>query len=267
MINLRPEYAARAIVKFFSDANGENHRYRSWEHCYLAFANARKSKMEGKEIDFDYLSLHLANYLSSWGMLRNSFLLDRDYRTHLGIIDILFEDEYLDLWTCLPKPEKNQLERFWDMIIEIRERLVEKYVEGSIPNVGKPVSVTDTLLTKILLGTCGCIPAYDRFYELGVGCFGGTQSLGQRSYSEIVKYHRDTWEMINKHLNNVIPVTKDDPTVSYPPMKLMDMCIWQIGYHISEFDKENYDEKTKTGRRFKDLSEDEKYHVLDELMN
>lgn len=36
-----------------------NHRFKSWEYCYTAFGNLDS---------VDYLSLHLAFYLASWGM-------------------------------------------------------------------------------------------------------------------------------------------------------------------------------------------------------
>ena len=52
-----------------ADKNG---RYRSWEHCYKTFNDARNSTSP----DLDYLSLHLGFYLASWGMYRgSSFLL------------------------------------------------------------------------------------------------------------------------------------------------------------------------------------------------
>ena len=107
MINLQPEYAAKAILKFLADANGSNHRYRSWDHCYMAFRNVRKKKAEdlNKEVDKDLLSLHLSCYLSSWGMLRNSFLLDRDYRTHLETVRIIFDQKYEKLWGLPVKQE------------------------------------------------------------------------------------------------------------------------------------------------------------------
>ncbi len=46
----------------------ENGRYRSWEHCYECFYKAREQRDDPDREDLvDYLSLHLAFYLASWG--------------------------------------------------------------------------------------------------------------------------------------------------------------------------------------------------------
>ena len=58
-------------------------RFRSWEHNYKVFHDARKNDNP----DYNYLSLHLSFYLASWGMYRgSSFLLQKDYRIHIPII-------------------------------------------------------------------------------------------------------------------------------------------------------------------------------------
>ena len=63
-----------AAQTFYDDARAnENGRSRSWEHCYRVFRDARTDPSP----DYDYLSLHLAFYLASWGMYRgSSFLLE-----------------------------------------------------------------------------------------------------------------------------------------------------------------------------------------------
>lgn len=84
-----------AINKYYSVMEAdENARYLSWEHCYKIFQEAHK-KDELTNEDIDYLSLHLAFYLASWGMLRgSSFLLQKDYRVHIDIINELYKPCY-----------------------------------------------------------------------------------------------------------------------------------------------------------------------------
>ena len=258
MINLKPEYAAKAIRKFLSDAEGPNHRYRSWDHCHIAFMNARKQESEGKEIDKDLLSLHLSCYLSSWGMLRNSFLLDRNYRTHLGIVNILLDDADYELLWGFPSNQDDEalntenLKKYWTVIKTARDTFTAAYAVDSI---------TDTLVTKILLGTCGCIPATDRLYKKGLGAFGGTQYFGLNAYAKIVRYYWSSWDEICGHLMGVSLVSKEDSSTPYPPMKLMDMCFWQIGSCI-----ELHDIGRVGNQKFYKLPEDEKYAVLDGLL-
>ena len=52
-----------------------HHRYLSWEYCHEAFRLNRRPQIDAT---IDYLCLHLAWYLASWGMLRNSFLMQKD---------------------------------------------------------------------------------------------------------------------------------------------------------------------------------------------
>ena len=77
---------AKAALKFYNDPlRGTNGRYCSWEHCYKVFHDARVKRQGGELPDYDYLSLHLAFYLASWGMYRgSSFLLQQDYKKQLG---------------------------------------------------------------------------------------------------------------------------------------------------------------------------------------
>ena len=71
-------------IKFFNDLKADEHgRYRSWEHCYSHFINARKNN----NVNVDYLSLQLAFYLERWGMFRGySFLMKKDYRVNIQVL-------------------------------------------------------------------------------------------------------------------------------------------------------------------------------------
>ena len=54
-----------SVEKYLSNmVQDSNHRFKSWEYCYTAFGNLDS---------VDYLSLHLAFYLASWGMYRGEF--------------------------------------------------------------------------------------------------------------------------------------------------------------------------------------------------
>ena len=64
----------------------------SWQHCYNAFILNRSNVDDNT---FDYLALHLAFYLASWGMYRgSSFLLQKDYKVHIPIVKIIMEKQY-----------------------------------------------------------------------------------------------------------------------------------------------------------------------------
>lgn len=81
-----------AAQTFYDDARAnENGRSRSWEHCYRVYRDARTDPSP----DYDYLSLHLAFYLASWGMYRGScFLLQKDYKVLSPVVEKVLKPEY-----------------------------------------------------------------------------------------------------------------------------------------------------------------------------
>lgn len=85
-----------AALRFYTDTVRDTKgRYRSWEHCYKVFHDARMKRQRGESPDYDYLSLHLAFYLASWGMYRgSSFLLQQDYTVHEDAVVEILHEEY-----------------------------------------------------------------------------------------------------------------------------------------------------------------------------
>jgi len=147
------------IDKYYSALKDDkNARYLSWEHCYRQFIKAHNQKGLTDE-DIDYLSLHLAFYFASWGMLRgSSFLLQKDYKVHIDIIKELFKPCYDNLWgvRCIELQEHQNLDSLMELIKKIKAIYAAKK-----KNVGKTdTAISDILVTKVLLGTLGCIPAY-----------------------------------------------------------------------------------------------------------
>ena len=59
--------------------------------------------------------------------------------------------------------------------------LIEKIRQGSL--YPSAVTVTDTLVTKILMGTLGCTPAYDRFLKAGLEEKGFSSSFSRKNFN------------------------------------------------------------------------------------
>jgi len=213
-----------AAQTFYDDARAnENGRSRSWEHCYRVFRDARTDPSP----DCDYLSLHLAFYLASWGMYRgSSFLLQKDYKVLSPIVEKILKPEY----DCL----------FGVACVGLRD----SEVQGSLENLNKYIAkhfepirnevagrevttpVSPVLITKILMGTLGCVPAYDRFFQDGVATYKvTTQEYSLESVRKLAKFyeaHNDRLEEARRGMR-----TED---LVYPQMKLLDMGFWQIGF-------------------------------------
>ena len=203
-----------------SDSNG---RYRSWEHCYKCFHDARNNPT----VDLDYLSLQLAFYLASWGMYRgSSFLLQKDYQVHVPVVEEVLKPQY----DCL----------FGIECIELRKKDVQKclaeldaFMKTHYDNIRKSVKkievknkLSSTLTTKILMGVLGCVPAYDRYFIDGIKEQKVTTGIYNiKSLLRLV----DFYEKNRNRLENARREFKVYE-MPYPQMKLLDMGFWQLGF-------------------------------------
>ena len=155
-----------AAQTFYDDARANgNGRSRSWEHCYRVFRDARTDPSP----DYDYLSLHLAFYLASWGMYRGScFILQKDYKVHTPIVEKVLKPEY-DCLFGVACADLRKLE-VQDSLEKLRKYIAKHFRPIRDEVAGRKVAsdVSPVLITKILMGTLGCVPAYDTFFEKGV---------------------------------------------------------------------------------------------------
>ena len=216
-----------AAQTFYDDARtNANGRSRSWEHCYRVFRDARTDPSP----DYDYLSLHLAFYLASWGMYRGScFILQKDYKVHTPIVEEILKPEYDCLFGLACADLRND---------DVRAQYTKlyKYIDAYFDPIREKVAgrkhtnpVSPVLITKILMGTLGCVPAYDRFFQDGVATYKVTmQEYSLKSILRLV----DFYEEHNDRLEEARRGFEGDGLI-YPQMKLLDMGFWQIGFEKS----------------------------------
>lgn len=218
-------------LKFYNKLReDENGRYRSWEYCYKIFHDAHiADKIDDDFID--YLCLHLSFYLASWGMYRgSSFLLQRDYRVHKPVIKILLENNYDSLWGIeinQYKDKENQ-EKLEELVKRIKEiyNEIRLGVKETIPQNG----LSDTLVTKVLMGTLGCVPAYDRYFISGVRNEKvASGKFNIKSIMELVNFYNKYYSDFEQARSQM---TVDG--MEYPQMKILDSCFWQIGFELDE---------------------------------
>ena len=218
----------KSSTEFYNDLKiDENGQYRSWEHCYSHFIKARGSK----EIDYDYLSLQLAFYLASWGMYRgSSFLLQKDYKVHIPVVKELLSKEYDALAgiECIEfRKESNQ-----QLLREINSFLGQYYdkIRREVKGQELKNQLSFTLITKILMGTLGCVPAYDRYFIAGIKKQKVT--TGNYNLKSIMKLV-DFYEKNSVRLESVREKMEVDG-MPYPQMKMLDMGFWQIGFELDK---------------------------------
>lgn len=202
----------------------QNMRYRSFDHCYFYFQkNYKKYRDDAIK---DTMALHLFAYLSSWGMMRNSFLLQKDYQFNREVVEIIAKK--------MVDAANNNKNLSAKDLIELRDEIKEYYIGEKYYKFDKSVSamkeykidnVSDTLITKILLGTTGQVPAYDTNAKKAMKTCGICMSFGKRGIKQIYNFAYENKYAI-KHVRKII---KRELGVKYPPMKIVDMYLWQRG--------------------------------------
>lgn len=219
------DYIVRSATEFYNQLKSDKDgRYRSWEYCYGHFMDARQLVP-----DYDYLSLHLAFYLASWGMYRgSSFLLQKDYRIHIPVVKELLKPKYNELAgiECV-KYKKTEIQ---SLLGEINNFLNNYYNEVRVQvkeNMPRN-NLSDTLITKVLMGTLGCVPAYDRYFIKGIK--NQKVSTGIYNISSLLKLV-DFYESNKIKLENTRHGLKVNGR-PYPQMKMLDMGFWQIGFEL-----------------------------------
>lgn len=261
------------VKKYYSSFQNLNEgdagsRYKSWEYCHQFFLD-NKDKFKGKFKDGvlvknedltpeqksirDLMALHLGFYLASWGMYRgSSFLLNRDYKAHLKAVDIILESKYKSLWNFNPTDEESiecadkllfsQSENNRGIYWRIKEEAYKSISDpesnlSSSCNSPSDVEPTDTLITKILLGTFACIPAFDRFFKKGVESCNEDhpkeEILSTNCEPNPLKNFKDISKFALNHSDSISFFKNDDNfngLKDYPVMKIVDMYFWQKGY-------------------------------------
>lgn len=226
------EMFIKSVSTFYGEIQkDENARFRSWEHCYKSFYDARKNDNQ----DYDYLSLQLAFYLASWGMYRgSSFLLQKDYKVHIPVVKEIMKNEY----DCLlgvacadfrKEDVQSKLEKLNDTLSSYYDD-----IRKSVKDINIKKGLSATLLTKILLGTLGCVPAYDRYFIEGIKDQKVTTGIyNTRSLLGLVDFYKENYAQLERVRKGMHVYD-----LKYPQMKLLDMGFWQIGFEI-EFRKDN----------------------------
>ena len=228
----------------------------SWEHCHGAFLKI-KNKYNDPQTDMttddmDFLCLSLGWYLASWGMLRNSFLNEYSHEIHKDAIQLIYDHRWDSLWDI----DYAALTRVQAKCIQTLATELEDTYKRIHHFERDDYQLTDTLKTKILLGTIACVPAYDRFFVCALRHSLDKTNLCAKSLlelSEVYITYRNEFASMQAHCNHG----------NYPSAKLLDMCFFKYGVELSKIEEEfkkiikshipNFNARNKEGRDITNL--------------
>ena len=213
--------------------DGQNGRFKSWEHCYKFFSEPT--------LDRRTASLHLGFYLASWGMYRGSApIFRKDFTIHNDAVCLLMSDKYGSLKDL--KIESVTQDNF-NLICDLIDKISEIYTRQLVdlkPNDNKinrhnfkedkSKVPSETLITKILMGTLACTPAFDTYFNYALKVL--PQTTGTLSFP-----NEHSNRSIKKKLALVFGWAKNfdwsceklGEISFYPNVKCLDMYLWKYG--------------------------------------
>ncbi|WP_221410360.1 hypothetical protein [Apibacter muscae] len=208
-------------------------RYASFDYCFNYFKATDINK------DFEKSCLVLATYLASWGMFRgSSFLLQEKSLAHfISTIEYIYKlkNDSPEIWNI---DVHNYNEKNIDTILDIYKEIQERFTENHTHL---------TLVTKILLGVFGFIPAFDRNFRSTFSHFFiddnncGFTKVNKNSLNYIKIFYEENEEQIDDLSNKIYTIDFFDgknTQIHYTKAKIIDMYGFQKGIEI-ELQKKN----------------------------
>ncbi len=188
-------------------------RYASFDYCYNYFQSFRES---GRVIDLaaseniQQSCLQLGFYLASWGMLRGgTFLLRKSVKFYEPLIRCIANVNPA-VWSI---DADCYTEENIAILMECEHQLVDALREGG--------RVSGTLVTKIMLGVFGSVPAFDSLFMRGFG----VKWTGAEALRQVGSFYEENKAVIDSHRIPTIDFISGTKTHRcYPKAKIIDMA-------------------------------------------
>jgi hypothetical protein len=201
-------------------------RYCSFDYCFNYFQHFQEQDARVDLAHPEHMQtscLHLGFYLASWGMLRGStVLLQKSAKYFEGLIDGIAhapaELWQIDIDTYDPVTIA--------MLFDCRAMIQTQLTRAGWPAHRPP---SDVLVTKIMLGVFGNVPAFDRNFTRGIQVNGFTP----RALNRIVTFYRQHQREIDGYDVRTVDFGSGQPTHRrYPKAKIIDMVGFIAGGSI-----------------------------------
>lgn len=148
MSNFKVTDLKEVVEKFCKEGEHEHHRYKSFDFCYTHF-----SPLSEDRNDIEKGCYVLWSYLASWGMLRgSSFLLSKNPAYLQPLVEFICAQDF-DIWQI----DVNNYPQHYEKIQALYQQVKSKIIENNEKDL--------VLVTKILLGVFGVVPAYDQYFR------------------------------------------------------------------------------------------------------
>lgn len=196
-----------------------NERYASFDYCFNYFQSFREAgdiSALASPANIQVSCLQLGFYLASWGMLRGSAeLLQKSARSLIPVIKVVAQIE-----TSL-----------WELDVECyTESNIQRLLElASTVRQAQP-KMSDILVTKIMLGVFGSVPAFDTNFKRGFG----VATFGPKAMKKIGEFFQEHADVINAHRVPTLDFISGGHTQrTYTRAKVIDMAFFIEGLPLA----------------------------------
>jgi hypothetical protein len=203
-------------LRSYLDKRQPHARYTSFDYCFNYFQAHRERRTLPELVSGEALQLsclHIGFYLASWGMFRGSAeLLQRSVRVFIPVVEVIAESA----------PE------IWEMDAHL-------YGDGSCPIIFEtarrirealPGRASAILITKIMLGAFGCVPAFDTYFKKGLGVW----TFGPKSLRKIGEFYTAYAAVIDRNRVHTLEFDSGGPSPrTYTRAKVIDMNFFMAG--------------------------------------
>ena len=190
-------------------------RYTSFDYCFNYFQSFHDSGNVAAIAYPEYIQLsclQLGFYLASWGMLRGSAeLLQKSARHLVPVVETI---------ACTDQT-------FWRIDADTyTEPNIERLLEQSKILRGAIGSLSDILVTKIMLGVFGNVPAFDKNFKVGFG----VSTFGPKALRKVGTFYQQNVELLEKYRVPTLDFVTAEPTERlYTRAKVIDMAFFIEG--------------------------------------
>ena len=217
-------------------------RFASFDYCYNYFRQT-----DDLTADLEKSCLVLGYFLASWGMLRGgSYLSAKSIYHYKPVIEYLNE---------LKEP-KNENNGIWkidiDNYTDDNIQIILKVYDGIKENLLLEGNADRTVVTKVMLGVFGCVPAFDMNFIEALSNFADNRKLfnqvDKNSLGFIQKFYlanKTNIDCLSNYFTTTDFVSGRKTKTNYPKVKIIDMYGFAVGRNKINLEKENKNKKNK----------------------
>ena len=204
---------------------GPRDRYASFDYCFNYFQSFREAGATEALAASEHVQtscLQLGFYLASWGMLRaSSFLLQHSLAVYEPVVRAISGMDRA-VWEI-------DAHCYTDANLSILLGS-SKAIRDALGSGNRP---SDALVTKVMLGVFGNVPAFDSFVRKALGELLGVRSFGRRSLRALAGFYEIHREVIERHrVPTLAFATGQDTSRRYTRAKVMDMALFIEGQRL-----------------------------------